>query len=100
MTIGLTFMIPLTMGLCSLLIWQISLVWHNMTSLEDMYNEIAERQARKDNKKHYFGYDLGIGQNLETFFGSSIWMWLLPTQPPAGTGTHFKLNPNLTVHDA
>ncbi|KAH3760408.1 zinc finger protein, DHHC-type, palmitoyltransferase [Pelomyxa schiedti] len=100
MVVSITIMFPLTMGLMSLLFWQLSLAWSNMTGIEDMYNDSAIRVARRENKKYFFPYDLGITQNLYAFFGSTVWMWFLPTKPSPGTGTSYKLNPNYSFHDA
>ena len=110
------FMLPATLGMTGLFIFQMYLVKANTTNIETFEVELAERDSR--NASHvrkvahpcrlYVGfaflhflqpyrwiYDRGAWENLQEVLGHSTWAWLVPA-PVAGDGLRWRARSSLT----
>jgi len=74
--------LPVTIGIISLLVYQVGLITGNRTSIEEWnekkYRRVAKRRGMKD--FHWF-YDFGWRYNLRQVLGESAYEWVRPSSP-------------------
>jgi hypothetical protein len=87
--------LPVTIGIMSLLFYQISITIYNTTSIEEYsekrFRRLAKRRGIEKQFKWFFDY--GFMHNLRQVLGESIWDWWKPETPKHvlnSDGTRFK----------
>jgi len=88
--VALFLTVLVLLGVGFLFGFQMSIIVKNTTTIESWEFEDASRRARRRGKRVHHTYDLGWRDNLYTFFGSNVFLWLCPFRRPPGDGIHFK----------
>jgi hypothetical protein len=70
--LNLVFGLPMTIGIISLLVWQMTMVIEATTTIEDMEKKKARKTAALTHKSFTWAYDFGWKQNFLHFFGRSF----------------------------
>jgi len=72
--------LPVTIGIISLFVYQLSITMYNMTSIEEYtekrFRRLAKRRGIEKEFKWFF--DFGVMYNLRQVFGESMWDWWKP----------------------
>eukprot|EP01128_Nolandella_sp_AFSM9_P001005 TRINITY_DN11120_c0_g1_i1.p1 TRINITY_DN11120_c0_g1~~TRINITY_DN11120_c0_g1_i1.p1 ORF type:complete len:341 (+),score=33.77 TRINITY_DN11120_c0_g1_i1:56-1078(+) len=92
--LNMALTLPVTIGIVSLFVFQVSIVLENMTSYEEVtykrYKRIAKRTRVQD---WSWFFDFGWKQNISQLMGPSMLDWLIPQTPEhirTGDGCSFK----------
>jgi len=90
----LFLILPVTVGIFSLLFHQISCIWYGMTSIESWIDQQYRKALKKENMKNFqWFYDFGLIVNFKEVFGVKIKHWLVPSIPKEvanANGVEFK----------
>eukprot|EP01130_Rhizamoeba_saxonica_P006583 TRINITY_DN261_c0_g3_i1.p1 TRINITY_DN261_c0_g3~~TRINITY_DN261_c0_g3_i1.p1 ORF type:complete len:321 (+),score=35.63 TRINITY_DN261_c0_g3_i1:94-1056(+) len=87
----LVLTLPVTLGIISLLFYQLSCMKENLTSIETYIKKQYKRGAKKAGlKKWIWFYDHGAINNYRKTLGPSIKFWLLPIPYEMGNGLEYK----------
>jgi len=79
--INLVIIIPVTIGIISLFVWQFTLLLENVTTIEEYEKRKAARLARSQKEPYRWRYDFGRDINFKNFFGSEFMDWFFPSVP-------------------
>jgi hypothetical protein len=93
---ALNFLItlPVDVGVFSLWIYQLSLLFGNLTTIET-YHERKHKQIMKQRfgiKNYRWPYSFGVLQNIQQVMGRKFWLRLLPVDTNEGDGMTWKLS--------
>ncbi|XP_052173991.1 probable protein S-acyltransferase 16 [Diospyros lotus] len=87
-------LVPLSVALSVLLVWHISLILRNKTTIEYHEGVRAMWLAEKGGDVYSHPYDLGTYENLISALGPNVLCWACPTSGHVGSGLRFR-----TVYD-
>eukprot|EP01125_Pyxidicula_operculata_P018777 TRINITY_DN6712_c0_g1_i2.p2 TRINITY_DN6712_c0_g1~~TRINITY_DN6712_c0_g1_i2.p2 ORF type:complete len:149 (-),score=10.37 TRINITY_DN6712_c0_g1_i2:44-490(-) len=86
--------LPVTIGIISLLFYQISCIYYNCTSIENHMCEKVIRNARRSGVKNFsWIHDFGVMYNFKQVLGDSVLGWFIPNIPDhvlQGDGISYK----------
>lgn len=86
--------LPVTIAIISLLVYQISCVLANQTSIEDYISSRQQKAARKAGVRvPAWAFDFGWLANLRQKLGHNPWLWFIPADTPSGDGYRWKTQP-------
>jgi hypothetical protein len=85
---------PVTIAIVSLLVYQISCVFANQTSIEDYISGRQNKAAAKVGvRPPAWPYDFGWLQNVRQKLGQNVWTWFIPIIKPISDGYTWKTKP-------
>jgi hypothetical protein len=85
---------PVTIAIISLLVYQLSCVLQNQTSIEDYISGRQNKAARAAGvKPPSWAYDFGWMANIRQKLGHNVWLWLIPVYAPVCDGFTWKSKP-------
>lgn len=86
--------LPVTIAIISLLVYQLSCVFANQTSIEDYISGRQNKVASKAGiRPPAWAYDFGFTANVRQKFGHNVWLWFLPIIQPISDGYTWKTKP-------
>jgi len=92
-TITATLLLPVGLAIATLLVWQLWLIFRNMTSIEHEEKEKLKRLFKREGKVFHFVNKYNTGSTIENlrgvFGGGGFISWVLPTRP-IPDGVNFK----------
>ena len=90
LTINCVILFPVTIGIAFLFHYQISLVFSNLTTIDEYVRDKEKKEARQEGRTYSWPYDFGWKKNWRLFFGKSVFDWFHVNRPPKGDGTSFE----------
>jgi len=93
--IAIVLILAVLIGVGSLLYWQLSCLWNNITTIEDWEIDREERKAKSERRRPIkFPFDVSPGANFRSVLGESVWSWLVPIGP-SGDGLKYRTTPGV-----
>eukprot|EP01121_Diplochlamys_sp_Union-15-3_P005148 TRINITY_DN1549_c0_g3_i2.p1 TRINITY_DN1549_c0_g3~~TRINITY_DN1549_c0_g3_i2.p1 ORF type:complete len:116 (-),score=9.46 TRINITY_DN1549_c0_g3_i2:82-429(-) len=84
--------LPVTIAIFSLLVYQLTLLRQNLTSIETYTNKRLRMEARAQGKRNYmWHYDLGtMKNNFKEIFGKRVKDWFIPIPNTENDGINWR----------
>eukprot|EP01089_Gocevia_fonbrunei_P006979 TRINITY_DN17993_c0_g1_i1.p1 TRINITY_DN17993_c0_g1~~TRINITY_DN17993_c0_g1_i1.p1 ORF type:complete len:331 (-),score=21.79 TRINITY_DN17993_c0_g1_i1:28-915(-) len=92
LSFDLLIMVPVTIGLFTLLFYQIHLISKNVTTVEEFERKELMFRAHKKNQRFNWYYDQGCLLNYYQVMGNKLIYWLLPIRSHDGDGISWITN--------